>query len=311
MPAHLPTSLPHATTPGAAVPAAPELPGTDPGTWLDWFLGAPLHLILVLVVGSTLLVLLRHAIRTVTDRIARERPDQPSGYTSVLQRANPLATARRAQRARTIGSVLRSSANIVVGTIMLLLVLDILGVNIAPFIASAGIAGVALGFGAQALVKDFLSGMFMLMEDQYGVGDTVDLGDVTGTVEEVALRVTKVRDIQGTLWFVRNGEIVRTGNMSQGWSSTLVEVPVPLASDVDQVREVLTAAATRVCEESDVAPSVLAEPEVTGIESFGSGRLVFRVRIRTSPGMQWAVARELRIAIRDDCAQAGVPLAAW
>ncbi|BDZ40744.1 mechanosensitive ion channel protein MscS [Paraoerskovia sediminicola] len=294
----------------------PELDVTEPASWLDWFLGIPLKVILIVVIGSIALIVVRHMIKSVTDRIARDKPVTESGralggYSTVLQKANPLARARRAQRAKTIGSVLRSSANILFGSIILLLVLDTLGVNIAPFIASAGIAGVALGFGAQALVKDFLSGTFMLLEDQYGVGDTVDLGDVVGTVEEVALRVTKVRDLEGTLWFIRNGEILRTGNMSQEWSSTLVEFPVPLSADIGAVREILEAAATRTCADPRVAESVLDAPEVTGVESIKHGRLTFRVRIRTKPGMQWAVARELRIAVRDDLAAAGISLAIW
>ncbi|GIJ00318.1 small conductance mechanosensitive channel [Sediminihabitans luteus] len=297
-----PSSLVAATDP-------PAVPALDDGAeaWWHWFLGVPLRVVLIVVVSLVVLVVLRSAIRHVAEKIAADDPPAARG----LMRANPLAGARRAQRARTIGSVLRSSANILVISIMLLLVLDALGMNIAPFIASAGIVGVALGFGAQSLVKDFLSGIFMLLEDQYGVGDTVDLGDVTGTVEEVQLRVTKVRDIEGTLWFVRNGEILRTGNMSQEWSRTLVEIPVPLTADVEQVRGLLTGAAARVTADPVLGAYVLEDPEVTGIESIAAGRLTFRVRIKTQPSMQWEVARALRVAIRDDFAAADVALAVW
>lgn len=285
----------------------------------SWFLGAPLQIVIIIAASLVLLAIVRALINRVTESIAKEAPTgadkNGTAPRGVLARAvpltNPLASVRRAQRARTIGSVLRSTANIVVLATMVLLVLDVLGVNIAPFIASAGIVGVALGFGAQSLVQDFLSGIFMLMEDQYGVGDTVDFGEVTGTVEEVQLRVTKVRDLEGTLWFVRNGEILRTGNMSQEWSRTLVEFPVPMSADVPQVREVLEAAAERIANDEELGAYVLEEPEVTGVESIARGRLVFRIRIKTQPAMQWEVARALRVAVRDDLTAAGVPLASW
>ena len=108
------------------------------------------------------------------------------------------------------------------------MMLSELGVNVAPIIASAGILGIALGFGAQSLVKDFLSGIFMIFEDQYGVGDVVDLGEAIGTVEAVSLRVTRLRDVNGTVWYVRNGEILRVGNMSQNWARTVLDVGVGL-----------------------------------------------------------------------------------
>ena len=144
--------------------------------------------------------------------------------------SNAHAAARRAQRAQTIASVLKSTTSIVLLIWVALGILNVLGVNIAPFIASAGVVGLAIGFGAQNLVRDFVTGVFMLLEDQYGVGDTVDLGDAVGEVESVGLRVTTVRDIDGTLWYVRNGEIARVGNMSQDYAVARIEVPVALLS---------------------------------------------------------------------------------
>lgn len=288
----------------------------------SWFLGIPLQIAIIVVVSLIALGVVRSLIKRVTEAIAKDTPVTGRGRSGqepapfgVLARAvpmaNPLAGVRRAQRARTIGSVLRSTANLVILAIMLLLVLDVLGVNIAPFIASAGIVGVALGFGAQSLVQDYLSGIFMLLEDQYGVGDTVDFGEVTGTVEDMQLRVTKVRDLEGTLWFVRNGEIMRTGNMSQEWSRTLVEFPVSMTADVTRVRTVLEAAAERITNDEELGSYVLEAPEVTGVESIARGRLVFRVRIKTQPAMQWEVARALRVAVRDDLNEAGIPLSTW
>ncbi|SDS69083.1 mechanosensitive ion channel family protein [Paraoerskovia marina] len=315
----------HITTSSIDTAALPTATDDVKSGWeaaWEWFLGAPLQIAIIVVASLVVLGVIRSLIKRVTEAIANGSPEvgkdrrgadsTPRGVLArAVPMANPLAGVRRAQRARTIGSVLRSTANVIVLAIMILLVLDTLGVNIAPFIASAGIVGVALGFGAQSLVQDYLSGIFMLLEDQYGVGDTVDFGEVTGTVEDVQLRVTKVRDLEGTLWFVRNGEILRTGNMSQEWSRTLVEFPVSMTADVPRVREVLEAAAARIAEDEELGAYVLEAPEVTGVESIARGRLLFRIRIKTQPAMQWEVARALRVAVRDDLSGAGIPLSSW
>src|SRR5262249_4059174 len=150
----------------------------------------------------------------------------PERMSEALTESTTVRTERRRQRAQALASVLRSFVSISVFVIAIMLILGELGVNLAPLLASAGIAGIALGFGAQNLVKDFIAGLFMLLEDQYGVGDIVDLGEASGTVEAVGLRITTVRDVRGVLWYIRNGEIVRVGNRSQGWALIIVDVPV-------------------------------------------------------------------------------------
>ena len=291
---------------------------SNPDDWFEWFVGVPLRVLLIIGIGAIALALVRRLVRRVTEHIAEGTPAlrskrlrgvADSGVGSVLLRANPLASARRAQRARTVGSVLRSVANIVIGATIVLLVLTELGVNIAPFLASAGIAGVALGFGAQSLVKDFLSGTFMLLEDQYGVGDTVDFGEVTGTVEEVALRVTKVRDGNGTLWYVRNGEILRTGNKTQEWGRAVVDVRVAYWADVEAVRAALLAAAEDVGADPVLGTYFLEPPEVTGIESMTAEALLLKVQVKTQAAMQWEVARALRTRVRQGLSDARIPLA--
>ncbi|GCD20712.1 mechanosensitive ion channel domain-containing protein [Cellulomonas algicola] len=292
---------------------------TSPNAWLEWFLGLPLRILIIVAVGSITLVLLRRAIRGVTDHVADGTPwfqrgvMRPLGDSDVartlLRAADPLATARRAQRARTLGSVLRSTATVVVGTIMVLLILAELGVNIAPFIASAGIVGVALGFGAQSLVKDFLTGLFMLLEDQYGVGDVVDVGPATGTVEAVTLRVTKIRDSDGTLWYVPNGTMLRVGNKTQGWATAVVEIDVDYFADLDEVRTLLREAAARVEADPALGAHLQGTPSITGIERLSADAITLRLKVRTSPAMQWDVARALRTATRDVLERAGVPLA--
>jgi len=317
----LTTVLAAAPSPTPSAPADDvDLVPDDPssvGSWWDWALGLPLRILLIVVVGAVVLVVLRHIIRSTTRHIAEGtsfvqrglRPLGESEIASSVLHVGPLASARRAQRARTIGSVLRSGATVVVGSIVVFLVLDTLGINLAPFIASAGIVGVALGFGAQSLVKDFLSGLFMLLEDQYGVGDVVDVGPATGTVEAVSLRVTKVRDGDGTLWYVPNGSMLRVGNKTQGWSNAVVEVDVDYFADVDRARAVLTEAAARAAADPVVGTYVQGEPSVTGVERLAADAVSLRLSVRTAPGMQWDVARALRTTVRALLDEAGIPLA--
>ena len=317
-------AAPDATTPNAATPLPnltkdkDQTAGEWAGSWGDWFVGVPLRIVLIVVVSAVVLLVLRRTISGITRHVAEGDPVtergvlRPLGRTevgSVLLKANPLATARRAQRARTIGSVLRSTASIVVGSIAFVLVLDALGVNLAPFIASAGIVGVAVGFGAQSLVKDFLSGLFMLLEDQYGVGDVVDVGPATGTVEAVGLRVTKLRDGEGTLWYVPNGSMVRVGNKTQGFSTAVVEVDVDYFVDLDEARTLLTEAARVVAADPVVGAYLQGEPTVTGAEKLAADAVGLRLAVRTAPAMQWEVSRHLRVAVRRLLEQAGVPLA--
>ena len=142
----------------------------------------------------------------------------------------------------------------------------------APLIASAGILGVALGFGAQSLVKDFLSGIFMIFEDQYGVGDVIDAGEASGTVEAVGLRVTRLRDVDGTVWYVRNGEIQRVGNMSQNWARTVLDVSVAYTEDLQRVRRVLQEVAHDLWYDDEYRGKIIEEPEVWGVQSLDPDR---------------------------------------
>ncbi|HUR14508.1 MAG TPA: mechanosensitive ion channel family protein [Mycobacteriales bacterium] len=208
--------------------------------------------------------------------------------------ASPLLSERRHQRVETLGSVLRSVASFAVGLVTGTMILSDIGLDLTPVVASAGILGVALAFGAQQLVRDVLTGVFMLLEDQYGVGDVVDTGSATGTVEAVTLRTTRLRDVDGTVWHVRNGEIARVGNRSQGWSRAIVDVPLPANADVPAVRAVLVDAARSLAADPAFAQRVLEDPEVRGVESFGTDGLVLRLTQKTAPLEQWAVERELR-----------------
>jgi small conductance mechanosensitive channel len=181
-------------------------------------------------------------------------------------------------------------------------------VNLGPLIAGAGIAGVAIGFGAQSLVKDFLSGIFMLVEDQYGVGDIVDVGEATGTVEAVTLRTTRIRSVDGTVWHVPNGTIDRVGNMSQQWARALLDVDVAYGTDIDDAQRVIKAVADAVAEDPEWRHRILEPPEVWGIESMGPDAISIRLVVKTRPGDQFPVMRELRRRLSDTFLSEGIEM---
>jgi small conductance mechanosensitive channel len=215
---------------------------------------------------------------------------------------------RSAARATTIAYVLRSVATTVIYGIAGLLVLGELGINLGPLLAGAGIAGVAIGFGAQSLVKDFLSGLFMLLEDQYGVGDVVDLGEADGVVEAVTLRSTRLRDVNGTVWHVPNGEVRRVGNKSQQWARALLDVPVSLETDIRNAEEVIGRVAHGLAADPDWSGRVLEEPEVWGVESLGTDGIKIRLVVKTKPAEQWTVMRELRTRIKESFDAEGIEM---
>ncbi|RJL22836.1 mechanosensitive ion channel family protein [Bailinhaonella thermotolerans] len=222
-----------------------------------------------------------------------------------------LLTERRRQRTETLGSVLRSIASILILGTAVLMMLQRLGFNLAPLLASASVVGVAVGFGAQNIVKDFLAGVFMLLEDQYGVGDVIDVGQAKGTVEAVSLRITRLRDINGAVWYVRNGEITRVGNESQGWARAVLDIPVAYTADVSRVREVLRETAVRMWEDEAYHGAViLEEPEVWGVEALSTDSVVMRVVVKTVPLKQWEVARELRVRVKQALDEEGFAVAA-
>ena len=218
------------------------------------------------------------------------------------------ARERRRQRAQTIGSVLRSSATIVIFSIAGVIVLGQVGIDIAPIIASAGIVGLAFGFGAQSLVSDFIAGLFMLMEDQYGVGDWVDIDGTGGTVEEVQLRVTKLRDMDGAVWYVRNGQVVKIGNYSQDWACTVLDVPIGYDQNIEEATRVLENAAWSLWDDESWRDLVLDAPQIWGIQSLAREAVVLRISVNTVPLKQWGVGRELRRRIKDAMDREGMEI---
>ena len=227
------------------------------------------------------------------------------------------AGMRRSQRADTTAAVVRSVATIGIWTVALITVLGELGVELAPLLAGAGVAGVALGFGAQTVVRDFLAGTFMLLEDQFGVGDVIDVGVpagtntvyVAGVVESVSLRVTQVRDVEGTLWYVPNGQIQRVGNKAQQWARAVLDLAFAPTTAVDDARAVIETVGHELREDPAWRHRIPAEPEVWGVEALTGDRVVIRVVVRTVPLAQWDVARELRARLKTAFEAAGVELA--
>ncbi|MFC5818394.1 mechanosensitive ion channel family protein [Nonomuraea harbinensis] len=271
--------------------------------WMDNASWAPLvasaiTIVLILIIGF----LVRNIVNRVITRVINRAANRPVGRFrkgTVTAGVDALLHERRKQRAETMGSVLRHIATIVIIGTTLLTVLDRLTIPIAPLLTSVGILGVAIGFGAQELVKDFIAGMFMLLEDQYGVGDVIDAGAAIGTVEAVTLRVTRLRDEDGRVWYVRNGTITRVGNESQGWSRAYVDVPVPYDSDITTVRVVLENVAEEMWADAELREAAVVEPpQVFGVEQLSDSSMVFRLSAKTLPARQEEVARELRLRVK-------------
>ena len=267
---------------------------------------------LILIVAVVANRLARRAIKRFERRIAEGGIGRLGGLgRGAPDQAAPNEAGRAASRTQTIGSVLRS---ITTGTIAVLagtLILGALGINLGPLIAGAGIVGIALGFGAQNLVRDFLAGIFILLEDQYGLGDVVDVGDAgnvlaSGTVEGFTLRVTRLRDVQGTVWWVPNGEIRRVGNSSQLWARSLIDVRVAYGTEVEHATRVIKGVADAVWQDERWASQILEEPEVWGVEGFGVSEYLMRLVVKVEPARQWAVNRELRARLLAAFEQEGI-----
>ncbi len=286
---------------------------TSEEVW-GYIVGPPLVIVGV-IVGAILLRWLVHraikqVVRTSIERAdARERRTarlgSPRGIR-VLEEAAGFNRERHRQRAATMGGLLRSVSTFVIFTIALLTIMAEVGVPLGPLLASAGIGGVALGFGAQALVKDFLSGLFMIVEDQYGVGDFIDTGEASGTVEDVTLRVTRLRDLTGVVWYIRNGEIIRIGNISQGWSTGIVDIPVAYDEDVERVMAVIREAVRGLQDDEALQGKLLEEPTPAGVESVSGGTMTLRVFAKCAPNEQWGVVRDIRERIKVALDRAGI-----
>jgi small conductance mechanosensitive channel len=276
----------------------------------DFLIGRPLAIIAIVIGAAIINRLLRrgvkHGLRSLQSGAVQERLGHMRRLTPDALLETHETSLRAEQRIEALAGVLRSVLTFVVWLVAAFMILGELGLNLGPLLAGAGILGVALGFGSQALVRDFLSGVFILIEDQFGVGDIVSLdGTTSGTVETVSLRTTRVRAVDGTLWHVPNGEIRRVGNMSQHWSRALLDVRVAYDSDLDRAQAILKELADALWREDS---AVLEEPEVWGVEELGLDGVTVRLVVKTTPSEQWRIARLLRERIKAAYEEAGIEI---
>ncbi len=275
----------------------------------------------VLIIVVVAFVMSYAARRYFGHVVARMVAPDTSGATRRLQKLGDHALPNGAGSAVTTGSdprrdarlasislVVGSTTSVIIWSIAIILALGEVGVDLAPLIAGAGIAGVALGFGAQSLVKDCIAGLFMLLEDQYGVGDVVDLDEASGVVEKISLRTTVLRGLDGTVWHVPNGEVTRVGNKSQLWSVALVDVDVAYDCDLSVAREVILDCARELVGGDDWVDLVLDEPQLLGIEALGADGITIRLTVKVEPGVQWALQRALRESIKGALDTAGIEI---
>ncbi|GAU68155.1 putative small conductance mechanosensitive channel [Streptomyces sp. NBRC 110611] len=301
-----------ATAPGSTGPAsldeaakeATNAVGWVQANWGTW-LTSGLQIVLIIVIA----VVLRHVIRrTITKFI--ERMNRTAAAAEGTALGGLLVNAeRRRQRSEAIGSVLRSVASFVIMGTAALTVLSVLRIDLAPLLASAGVAGVAIGFGARNLVTDFLSGVFMILEDQYGVGDEIDAGVATGTVIEVGLRVTKLRGPNGAIWYIRNGEVKRIGNLSQGWSTAAVDVVIAADQDLERARDIITTVGEQMSKDEPWNEQLWEPVQVLGLSEVHLDTVTLSVSAKTMPGKALGVERELRWRIKHALDAAGIHLA--
>ncbi|MFF1573820.1 mechanosensitive ion channel family protein [Leifsonia sp. NPDC058292] len=282
---------------------------TDFGIWAvesGWLLVRVAAIIVGAFVLSWILrVVIRRVVRQIVSGVKK---NQNVADTQALT-VSPLAAVRVVQRTRTLGTVLSNIVNVTIGIIAIILVINQLAPNVIGSLALLTAAlGAGLGFGAQNIVKDVLNGLFMVMEDQLGVGDVVDLGPATGVVEAVGIRITQVRDVNGVLWFVRNGEILRVGNMSQGWSRVIIDLAVPYEADVNAVEDKMMETATALATSPKWRSRILEKPEIWGLESISDDVLVIRIVLKTRTTAKDDVSRELRMRLKSAIDEMGVKL---
>ena len=277
---------------------------------------ALLKILLILVVAAFVHRLLKRAIKRFTRRMATgtvQRIGKISGRVPLAD-TSPMDLSRATMRTETMGAVFNSIATFAVWAVAAAMILGVFNVNLGPLVAGAGIVGVALGFGAQNIVKDFLAGLFVILEDQYGIGDVVELRDslgspgTGGTVEAISLRSTRVRDVEGVVWHVPNGEIRTAGNKSQQWARSLLDVAVAYDTDVANATQVLKDTAATLWQDPEYGVYILEEPEVWGLERFDADSLALRLVIKVQPAKQWAVNRELRARIKEAFDREGIEI---
>ncbi|MFT4228851.1 MAG: mechanosensitive ion channel [Microbacterium sp.] len=302
------TELPFDASP-SLVSAADSTLWTDVGG-IAADIGAKLLWIAVIIaICIALSWLLRFVIRRVVNRVVTGAKNRAKVDDTRSIEVSPLAQVRIVQRTRTLGTILQNITNVTLVIIALILIVNVIAPSILGSLTLLSAAvGAGLGFGAQNIVKDVLNGIFIVAEDQIGIGDVVDLELATGVVEYVSVRITHVRDVNGTLWYVRNGEITRIGNMSMGWARAIIDLAVPVDVDVPAVEGALLDTARSLAKEPKWRSRILEKPEVWGLESVSGDALVIRLVVKTRPNAKDDVARELRMRLKTTMDAMGIQL---
>jgi len=275
---------------------------------LRFMVDKPLAIVGIIVSAVILGKISRRVVKLLVRRLGRRRASHGPG---ILRRHTPpslldtgeMVSTRAVQRIEALAVALAGAATFVVWLVAIIAIVRVLGVKIEPLLTGAGLIGVALGFGAQSLIRDFLAGVFILVEDQFGVGDWVDLGEVTGSVEAVTLRATRIRSVDGTVWHVPNGQIQRAGNMSQHWSRALLDIQIALDSDIERARDAIKRVADEIWHQDR---AIIEEPEVWGVQSLGPAGITIRLVAKTKPLEQWRITRVMRERIKAELDREGI-----
>lgn len=293
---------------------------TGSKTWAraaEWFIAKPLSILLVIVVAAVVAMFVRWLVSRSMNRLLLVGSPKKHGRkgkfrrrTSEVLLASGDSSVRTDARLETLTAVFRSIGTALVWFVALFFVLEILGISLGPLLATAGIVGVALGFGTQTMVRDFISGFFIVAEDQFGVGDTIDVGGgAKGVVERVTLRATHIRDAEGTMWHVANGQIVKVANKSQEWARALIDVVLPYDADISAVSDVMQEVADAIQNDPAWSDKIMERAEIWGIQEFDSDGVHVRMVIKTEPAAQFGVLRELRAQLKTTFDQRSIPFA--
>ena len=280
------------------------------GTIADWPWEIPVRLAIIAVSALVIqFIVVRTINKAVSSMTARSRTTKLSDLRALedtSEMSNLILTQRTEQRAHAIGALLRSASILVIWTIAIMTMLTTVGINIGPLIASAGVLGVVIGFGAQQLVADYLAGISMIFEDQLGVGDVVNVGTVTGTVEDVALRYTRIRDFDGIVWYIRNGQMAFVANQSKGWTLARVDFPVAYDADLEVVRQVIDEAGLRMAKDHQYDGILLDAPNYAGVEVVRGDAVIIRILAKSVPEKQFVATRAIRQFMKESLDAAGI-----
>lgn len=278
----------------------------------DWHWETPVKLLIILVSAIVAQFVITRAISRVVRRVvSRSRAPRPSdlrALDSTSELTSVIMNQRTEQRAQAMGALLRSIAIVTIWAIAVMTMLTTVGINLAPLLASAGVVGVVIGFGAQQLVSDYLAGVSMIFEDQFGVGDVVNVGQVTGTVEDVALRCTRIRDFDGTVWYIRNGQMAYVANQSKGWTIARVDFPLSYDADLEQVRAVIDAEGQRMSKDPQYDRILLDSPTYAGVEIVRGDAVIIRIVAKSAPEQQFNATRVVRQRMKEALDAAGITM---